>query len=420
MDKPILDIQNLTKTYYIGTFGRDTMTAELQSFYARLRGKEDPNLKIGKVQHAKGTRFNALNDVSFQVKKGEAVGIIGHNGAGKSTLLKLISRITAPTNGSITLRGKVSSMLEVGTGFNPELTGRENTFLNGAILGMTRAEVTRKFDEIVEFAEMEKFIDMPVKRYSSGMYVKLAFAVAAHLDSEILIMDEVLAVGDMQYQQKCINKMESVVSDEGRTVLFVSHNMNSIQQLCQRTILLDHGNIQFDGATDDAIQRYMQYFNQFEPLVRLDQIARATTAQRAILQEVELIDKKSCVFHNSELLRFRLSWKSLVDLDTVSLRIIIHYMDGTAIGMAVLNRFQSVSTGKTYEREFAFDLNALPAGRYAMSIELFNSGATGSSRSLDLVSKAVVFDVLNDYQDINNWEHKWWGHTRFNDLKLID
>ena len=195
-------------------------------------------------------KTKAVDDVSFEVRKGEALGIIGHNGAGKSTLLKLLSRVTAPTKGTIYIDGKISSMLEVGTGFHPELTGRENVYLNGAILGMKKSEVDRKIDEIIEFSECEKFIDTPVKRYSSGMFVKLAFSVAAHLDSDIILMDEVLAVGDMAFQQKCIDKMLSVAQNSGRTIVYVSHNMNTVRRLCNRAIMMEKGKIIYDGDTD--------------------------------------------------------------------------------------------------------------------------------------------------------------------------
>ncbi len=258
MGDTVLKVEHLGKEYRLGTISHGTLYRDLQSWSARLRGKEDPNSKIssagGKVQN--GT-FTALDDVSFEVKQGDVLGIIGRNGAGKSTLLKIISRVTAPTRGEIKIRGRVASLLEVGTGFHPELTGRENIFLNGTILGMTKKEIHRKFDEIVDFAEVENFIDTPVKRYSSGMYVKLAFAVAAHLEPEILIIDEVLAVGDVKFQKKCLGKMRSI-GNEGRTVLFVSHNMNAIEQLCSKAILLQNGHVAL--STDRvrlAINKYL-------------------------------------------------------------------------------------------------------------------------------------------------------------------
>ena len=232
----MIRVQDVKKQYRLGQIGGGTLRSDLQSWWARKRGKEDPNSLIGTDQRLIGTTFMALNGVSFTVKKGEAVGIIGSNGAGKSTLLKLLTHVTAPSAGDIDLYGRVASMLEVGTGFHPEMTGRENVYLNGAILGMTRAEIDAKMDEIIEFSEVRDFIDTPVKRYSSGMFVKLAFSVAAHLDSEIMIMDEVLAVGDMKFQKKCLTKMRQAAQRDGKTVLYVSHNMATIRDLCDRCI----------------------------------------------------------------------------------------------------------------------------------------------------------------------------------------
>lgn len=247
MSKPIIEVRNLTKRYHLGAIGATSLREEFTRLWDRLRG----------TKHLDKDEFWALRDVSFDVQPGEVVGIIGRNGAGKSTLLKILSRITEPTSGCATMRGRVASLLEVGTGFHPELTGRENVFLNGAILGMTRAEVRRKFDEIVAFSEVEQFIDTPVKRYSSGMYVRLAFSVAAHLDPEVLIIDEVLAVGDASFQKKCLGEMRTLSTREGRTVLFVSHNMPAVKALCQRTILLEHGRVAMDSEPSHVIPRYL-------------------------------------------------------------------------------------------------------------------------------------------------------------------
>ena len=230
-NRPVaIRISGVKKMYRLGQIGGGTLTADLQSWWARIRGKEDPNTMVGTEQRLKGQSFMALNGVDLTVYKGEALGIIGTNGAGKSTLLKLLSRVTAPSEGEIEINGRIASMLEVGTGFHGEMTGRENVYLNGAILGMTKAEIDAKMDQIIEFSEIGDFIDTPVKRYSSGMYVKLAFSVAAHLDSEIMIMDEVLAVGDMAFQKKCLDKMRDAATVQGKTVLYVSHNMNTIRQ----------------------------------------------------------------------------------------------------------------------------------------------------------------------------------------------
>ena len=254
----IIAVEHLTKMYRLGAIGGATAQEDFARWWARMRRRPDPSLKVGHKRHARqiGDEFCALDDVSFDVKDGELLGIIGRNGAGKSTLLKILSQVTAPTSGQITLHGRVASLLEVGTGFHPELTGRENIFLNGAILGMTKTEIRSKFDEIVAFSECEQFIDTPVKRYSSGMYVRLAFAVAAHLEPEILIVDEVLAVGDAQFQKKCLGKMRDV-GRLGRTVLFVSHSMSAITRLCTRAVLLGDGRVIKDGAVQDVVAAYL-------------------------------------------------------------------------------------------------------------------------------------------------------------------
>ena len=255
----VISVENLSKTYHLGQIGTGTFSRDLEVWWAKMRGKPNPMLRIGEKDHGNrdGEELWALRDVSFTVEQGEVLGIIGRNGAGKSTLLKILSRVTAPTSGKIKVKGRIASLLEVGTGFHPELTGRENIYLNGAILGMRRDEITRKFDEIVDFAEVEKFIDTPVKRYSSGMYVRLAFAVAAHLDPEILVVDEVLAVGDAEFQKKCLGKMGDVAK-EGRTVLFVSHNMVAVQTLCQRALWLDSGQLKTQGAVSQIVTTYLR------------------------------------------------------------------------------------------------------------------------------------------------------------------
>ena len=253
--------ENISKQYRLGEVGTGTLMHDLNRTWAKLRGKEDPFLKIGESndRSAKGNSDYvwSLKDINFEIERGDAVGIIGRNGAGKSTLLKLLSRVTKPTTGHFEVNGRIASLLEVGTGFNPEMTGRENIFLNGAILGMRRHEIKRKFDEIVDFAGVERYIDTPVKRYSSGMYVRLAFAVAAHLESEILIVDEVLAVGDAEFQKKCLGKMGDVSKGEGRTVLFVSHNMASVKTLCNNGILLKNGLVDYAGDVDSCVSYYL-------------------------------------------------------------------------------------------------------------------------------------------------------------------
>jgi lipopolysaccharide transport system ATP-binding protein len=260
MSNIAIKAENLSKAYQLGEIGTGTISRDLERWYARIRGKEDPFLKIGETndRSSKGSSdiVWSLKDINFEIEQGEAVGIIGRNGAGKSTLLKILSKVTAPTSGKVSGNGRIASLLEVGTGFHPELTGRENIYLNGAIMGMRKQEIKRKFDEIVDFAGVERYIDTPVKRYSSGMYVRLAFAVAAHLESEILIVDEVLAVGDAEFQKKCLGKMGDVSKGEGRTVLFVSHNMDAVLNLCKSGIVLNNGKLGFIGSAAASVDYY--------------------------------------------------------------------------------------------------------------------------------------------------------------------
>ena len=265
MINTVLKINNISKQYRLGELGTGTFSHDLKRWWCKLRGKEDPYLKIG-IENDRtkkgGDYVWALKDINFEVNQGEVLGVIGRNGAGKSTLLKVLSEITSPTKGDFNIKGKIAALLEIGTGFHPELTGRENIYLNGAILGMTKNQVDRNFNDIVEFSGCQKYIDTPVKRYSSGMLVRLGFSVAAHLDTDILIVDEVLAVGDLEFQEKCIGKMQDV-SKSGRTVLFVSHNMASISNLCSRCIVVDKGTVVFDGEVENAIDFYYKSINSF-------------------------------------------------------------------------------------------------------------------------------------------------------------
>jgi lipopolysaccharide transport system ATP-binding protein len=267
----VIKVENIGKQYNLGSVGTGTLGQDLSRWWAKVQGKEDPFLKLGESndRSTKGSSnlVWALRDVSFEVGQGEVLGIIGRNGAGKSTLLKILSRTTTPTTGEFKVKGRIASLLEVGTGFHPELTGRENIFLNGAILGMRKHEIIKKFDEIVDFSGVERYIDTPVKRYSSGMYVRLAFAVAAHLEPEILIVDEVLAVGDLEFQKKCLGKMKDVSVNEGRTVLFVSHNMSAIKSLCTAGIILKHGTLAINGTTDEVLNEYL---NEQEALSKMN------------------------------------------------------------------------------------------------------------------------------------------------------
>ncbi len=290
MNSIVIKVERLSKQYRLGEVGTGTISHDLNRWWAKIRGKEDPFLRIGETneQNKKGSSEYvwALEDINFEVKKGEVLGIIGKNGAGKSTLLKILSKVTGPTTGEIKAKGRIAALLEVGTGFHPELTGRENIYLNGTILGMTKMEVSKKLEEIVDFAGVERYLDTPVKRYSSGMMVRLGFAVAAHLEPEILIVDEVLAVGDAEFQAKCIGKMQDISQKNGRTVLFVSHNMGTVKSLCTRSILLKNGSVNKIGSTQDIIETYLS------DNIDIERIAKWGKDERPKSEELELISIK--------------------------------------------------------------------------------------------------------------------------------
>lgn len=293
MSNSVIKVENVSKMYRLGTLGSGSLVSDVNRLIAKVRGKEDPYAVIGindRAVKADSEYIWSLKDINFDIKQGDAVGIIGRNGAGKSTLLKILSRVTAPTTGTLKIKGRVASLLEVGTGFHPELSGRDNIFMNGAILGMSRAEIRSKFDEIVDFAGVEKYIDTPVKRYSSGMYVRLAFAVAAHLEPDILIVDEVLAVGDAEFQKKCLGKMRDVNNKDGRTVLFVSHNIPSIQMLCSSAILLRNGELEKKGTVPEVIRAYT--YNETQ-LIESDLSKRVDRSGNglATLMKIEMFDQ---------------------------------------------------------------------------------------------------------------------------------
>ena len=417
-----IKIENVKKQYRLGAIGGGTLQGDLQSWWARVRGKEDPNSKIGQKTYSGNERFYALNGISFDVYKGERLGIIGGNGAGKSTTLKLLSRVTAPTEGTIYINGRISSMLEVGTGFHPELTGRENIYLNGAILGMSKAEVDSKIEDIIDFSECRQFIDTPVKRYSSGMYVKLAFAVAAHLDSEILVMDEVLAVGDMKFQQKCLGKMSDVAENEGRTVLYVSHNMNTIRQLCDRCIVLDHGRVIFDGDVEEAISIYMN------AVIDLKQVDINLTDKRmkhlspiilAKMTHLTLLNKKNPIYEMNENILFKLRIKSEENLSNISVRIEIRTFDEVSVGAAIIQNFSCINKE---EKDFVFKFNpyGLIPGKYSALLVLYEVNDMGVYNDLDAIFPAFQFEIIENqrFSEIH-WNMSHWGKIRFENLMLM-
>ena len=411
--EPVIQVEGLKKQYKLGQIGGGTLTADLQSWWARIRGKEDPNLPLGTDTRLFGQTFMALNGVDLTIYKGEAVGIIGRNGAGKSTLLKLLSRITAPSEGEIRIKGRIASMLEVGTGFNQEMTGRENIYMNGAILGMSKAEVDSKLDQIIAFSECGDFIDTPVKRYSSGMFVKLAFAVAAHLDSEIMIMDEVLAVGDMKFQQKCLGKMGDVANQEGRTVLYVSHNMSTIRQLCTRCIVLDKGRVLYDGDVDTAIAIYMDTTDVNIVDYDLTNCNRLVpgAASRLFVDRVLFVGKESSVYASGEPLRVQLFWRAFQHFDAVNMKLEIRYRDAESIGITHPITLGHAQPGKLYTTTFCFDTSLLSEGQYFFYLDVFEREPS-CAVCLDMPAEQFAFEITNSDRTLTKWE-SYWGHIHF-------
>lgn len=421
MQDTVIKIEDLKKKYKLGSIGGGTLSADLQSWWAKKTGKDDPNLKIGEKRDS-GTEFWALNGVNLEVKAGETLGIIGSNGAGKSTLLKILSRVTAPTEGEVKIKGRISSMLEVGTGFHGELTGRENIYLNGAILGMSRSEVDKKMEDIIEFSECRKFIDTPVKRYSSGMYVKLAFSVAAHLDSEILVMDEVLAVGDMKFQEKCLGKMGDVADKEGRTVLYVSHNMNTIQQLCSRCVVLDKGRIIYDGNVEEAIRIYMGTVKESPLKLNLEDFPRAEEHAGNIvtMKQLEVLDAQSSVFAMNSKMRFRLQLKANQENLKLYMRVIIHYADGTPVTMITTD--EPVKADKEEDKNIVFSIDStyIVPGKYTMSIIIYEVNQFGTYRNCDGIKDVYCFEIKADdaYAHGMEWSHRYWGHVALGKISI--
>lgn len=418
----MIRVQDVKKQYRLGQIGGGTLRGDLQSWWARKRGKEDPNTQIGTDQRLVGTTFMALNGVSFTVNKGEAVGIIGSNGAGKSTLLKLLTHVTAPTSGDIDLYGRVASMLEVGTGFHPEMTGRENVYLNGAILGMTRAEIDAKMDQIIEFSEVGDFIDTPVKRYSSGMYVKLAFSVAAHLDSEIMIMDEVLAVGDMKFQQKCLNKMREEATSRARTILYVSHNMNTIRQLCDRCIVLDKGKVVFEGDVEKAIEIYLGNRANSDCVIDLGSMERAPEFKDHTVTMNSFVadDRKTAVYEVGEQLKGVLTCYSDVDKIAAQLRVIIKTADEVPVTMLTTRKGFDLQKGEKNELSIALDTAQLAPGDYTCSFVIYEVNALGGTVNLDGLKDVYCFKVAAKPGFNNNmpWLNRYWGSVYGNEIEI--
>ena len=399
----VIKTENLTKEYKLGVIGTGTLRNDLQSWYAKKRGKADPNTKLDSKGNSQD-HFIALDNINIQINRGERVGIIGANGAGKSTLLKLLSRITSPTSGQLMFRGRIACMLEVGTGFHRELTGRENIYLNGAILGMSKAEISSKIEKIIEFSECEKFIDTPVKRYSSGMFVKLAFAVASHLDAEIMIMDEVLAVGDAKFQQKCIAKMNDLARNENRTILYVSHNMATIRQLCNRCIVLDHGKVIFDGDVEEAIKHYLG--GEQDDLYSFNYAPKdKEPSQRndITLRSVKYYGRTDNIYYDNEPLTLELSWLNKSDINNLSLRIEVSDYRRIPITSYIIENFYTGKKGDTHSQKFKLNISNLATGIYYTRYILYNRKDEFSPCETVEVAKGLKIRKKQNLE----WQKEW-------------
>ncbi|MBM6499848.1 polysaccharide ABC transporter ATP-binding protein [Flavobacterium macrobrachii] len=421
MSKTVIELNNISKAYQIGQIGTGTLSRDIERFWlTKVLGKEDPFLKIGETNDrtSKGNTdiVWSLKDINFKINEGEAVGIIGRNGAGKSTLLKLLSRVTGPTTGEIKVKGRIASLLEVGTGFHPELTGRENIFLNGAILGMRKKEIARKLDEIIDFSGVERYIDTPVKRYSSGMYVRLAFAVAAHLESEILIVDEVLAVGDAEFQKKCLGKMGDISKGQGRTVLFVSHNMAAVQSLCNHGIVLVNGSVSFDGEISNAINHYLQQGNASSTISdKLITIGNDSFIVNYKLLDEEFQERTSFRSNSNIVVDLLIKSENTVDFKNYVFELKIIDIFGNII--SVISSYLSGFILNKKTNELILRINIGPInfmkGDYKINLVVVNYNDTSKVKTIENFMSLEIIDALklNINRDINPRLH---GNIAFN------
>ncbi len=420
---PVIQIENVSKLYKLGFYGADTFRDEVLNFFARLRGKPAVNSIVGATNNLadKDTDSDlvwALKDINLTINQGDIVGIIGKNGAGKSTLLKILSKITTPTTGSIKIRGRIASLLEVGTGMHQELTGRENIFLNGAILGMTKHEIRSKLDEIIDFAGIAKYIDTPIKRYSSGMRVRLGFAIAAHLDPEILIVDEVLAVGDAEFQKRAIGKMQDISKGEGRTVLFVSHNMGSVRNLCKSGIVLENGTIAKIGTTDEAVDYYLQ--QKVDKLVTQRQIhdeKSLDTNIRVAFLTAEM-EKQKSRYTTNEPIPFVFMLKANNLTEECRINCTISTLDGTPVGSISNTDFFKIETGEKKRVRLTLHNHNLAPGKYSIGFSVGIGNYITGQTDFDYATGGFVFEV-DTYDKLDSsskasvqWM-KSWGGTMF-------
>ncbi len=422
MNDIVLQAEHVYKEYRYGVINNRTFKDDLAEKIAKIRHKENPMAKIGNqdLSGRDGQKFFALEDVSFDIQRGQAVALIGRNGAGKSTLLKLISRITSPTKGLIRYKGNVASLLEVGTGFNRELTGRENIYLNGAIMGMTKNDITRRLDEIIEFSEIGPFIDTPAKRYSSGMYVKLGFAVAAHLDPDILICDEVLAVGDVKFQDKCIRKMSELASEH--TVIYVSHNMRTLRQLCSTAIYLEDGHLTYSGDLEHAISLYSGASAMGETHRDFSDVRHQGNLGRFVrLLEMDIQDVAACEFEMGASIRFRLKMLSSVAVNGLKIGIQLTRPGSDILSTSLSAPFADTKENEILEETFEMPLGGLAPGEYDARIWLYMVDPMGRMISYDIVPNAFRFAVTQNPEKNQGllWNEKALGLFKMGDIERI-
>ena len=415
-----IEFNNISKLYRLGLVSTGTLAHDLKRWWTiNVLRKEDPYLMIGETndRSTKGDSGYvwALKDINFKVEQGDVVGIIGKNGAGKSTLLKLLSKVTAPTTGTIKAHGRIGSLLEVGTGFHPEMTGRENIYLNGAILGMTKQEITKKLDEIVDFSGCERYIDTPVKRYSSGMMVRLGFAVAAHLDPEILVVDEVLAVGDAEFQKKAIGKMQDVSNGEGRTVLFVSHNMAAVRKMCRQGVILEKGRVCFMGTANDAVDHYMGFSFENSPMQL--RFAGGCDHKEIEFLSVRFAQNKN-QFASDEPIEFVFEVKAHRDVTDFRINTTIYGLDEMAVGSVSNTEHLSIQNDEVKEVLFQLYDHHLASGQYSLAFSIGIGNYLTAQRDFDFISNELSFSINEANKDdrqesaIAQWD-SGWGRIMF-------
>ncbi|NCB83193.1 MAG: ABC transporter ATP-binding protein [Bacteroidia bacterium] len=423
-----IEFNNISKQYRLGLVSTRTLSHDLNRWWKmNILGKEDPYLKIGEVNdraHRGESEYVwALRDIDFKVEQGDVLGIIGKNGAGKSTLLKILSKVTTPSTGTIKARGRIASLLEVGTGFHPEMTGRENIYMNGAILGMSKNEIARKLDEIVDFSGVERYLDTPVKRYSSGMTVRLGFAIAAHLEPEILVVDEVLAVGDAEFQKKAIGKMQDVSKGEGRTVLFVSHNMGAVRNLCKSAVVLKDGIVDYKGEVDEAIDYYLKTDKITQ---EISVIISEKNRKKDMPLNVQFISahlfKNKNVFATNEPIEFLFKVKANRNVDSFRLNTTVFTMDDIPIGSVSGNSFFSIKRDEEKMIKFTLINHNLAIAEYKTSFSLGTGNYSTGQTDYDIISDILTFKIDKFDSESNEYYALWnkgWGNVAFQSETII-